>query len=260
MHSPFPGMDPYLEGELWSPFHHELALAAKHQLAPKIEPRYFAFTEKYFLTESSEGLEIGQGALYPDVGIAETGQATVRPESETAVLTAPVELRVPLRRRVPHYRITIRDVEKRRLVTVIEFLSPTNKKNPGRRQYLRRRERVLDSTAHLVEIDLLRRGRRLPMEGELPPGDYFAYVCRADVRPKADGWPMSLTQPLPPVPIPLLPGDADVSLDLQQAVTTAFEAGRFRNVINYRRPPDAPLTKQQQHWAEQLLQTAGYRG
>jgi hypothetical protein len=252
-------MDPYLEGELWSSFHHELTLAAKHQLAPKIEPRYFAFTEKYFLTESSEGVEIGQGALYPDVGIAETGAATAPSTTDMAVLAAPVEVRVPLRRRVPHHRITIRDVEKRRLVTVVEFLSPTNKKNPGRRQYLRRRERILDSTAHLVEIDLLRRGRRLPIEGELPPGDYFAYVCRAEARPKATAWPMLLTQPLLWVPIPLLAGDPDVSLDLQQAVATAFNAGRFRNVIDYSRPFEAALTKQQREWAEQMLRTAGHR-
>ena len=91
------------------------------------------------------------------------------------------------------------------------------------------------------------------MTGDLPDGDYFVYVSRADKRPPTGVWPIALSQPLPPIPIPLLPGDPDVNLDLQQALTDAFDAGRFRSVIDYRQPPDVALTAEQTAWAEQLL-------
>src|SRR5437867_10909296 len=91
MSSPFPGMDPFLEGELWSPFHHELTLAVKHQLAPKLEPRYYPFTEKYFLAEAWDGLEIAQGGIYPDIGVAKQ-PFEGRTPAHSALLEAPVEL------------------------------------------------------------------------------------------------------------------------------------------------------------------------
>jgi Protein of unknown function (DUF4058) len=258
MPSPFPGMDPYLEGELWSPFHHELTLAAKHQLAPKLEPRYYPFTERYFLAEAWDGLEIAQGSLYPDVGIAK--QPIEGPSAaQSAVLQAPVELKIPMRRQVPHLRIEIRDVEKRKLVTVLEFLSPANKNNPGRRQYLRKRARIIHSPVHLVEFDLLCRGQRLPMKGELPEGDYFIFVSRADHRPPTGVWPIAFGQPLPPIPIPLLPGDADVVLDLQQAVRDAYDAGRFQSIIDYRQPPEVPMSAKEESWLKQVLESAGRR-
>src|SRR5438874_12955725 len=123
----------------------------------------------------------------------------------------------PRPRRVPHYRLAIRDMEKRRLITVIEFLSPTNKKGEGRRQYLAKRNLILASSVNLVEIDLLRQGNRLPTKGTLPTGDYFLFVSSAKKRPTIDVWPILLEQPLPTIPIPLKKKDPLVSLDLQRA-------------------------------------------
>ena len=51
----------------------------------------------------------------------------------------------------------IRDVDERMLVTGIEILSPTKKRGTGREEYLRKRESILLSATHLVEIDLLAR-------------------------------------------------------------------------------------------------------
>lgn len=66
------------------------------------------------------------------------------------------------RERVPF--VEIRDRESRRLVTVIELLSPSNKRPGGdREQYLAKRSDLLASPTHLVEIDLIRGGRRMPM-------------------------------------------------------------------------------------------------
>jgi hypothetical protein len=42
MASPFPGMDPYLEGDLWQEFHAKLAHEIKSQLMPQLRPKYVA--------------------------------------------------------------------------------------------------------------------------------------------------------------------------------------------------------------------------
>ena len=42
MPSPFPGMDPYLEGYLWPDVHHALAAKIRQQLTPLLRPRYTA--------------------------------------------------------------------------------------------------------------------------------------------------------------------------------------------------------------------------
>jgi hypothetical protein len=51
------------------------------------------------------------------------------------------------------------------VVTAIEILSPKNKRaGEGYNQYLNKRNQVLHSQSHLVEIDLLRGGEPPPMK------------------------------------------------------------------------------------------------
>ena len=101
--------------------------------------------------------------------------------------------------------VEIRDRRSRELVTVIEVLSPFNKR-PGssRDQYLAKRQELLDSTANLVEIDLLRAGNPMPLE-ERPENSlaYSVLVSRVDHRPKAGFWPIGLRDRLPIIPVPL---------------------------------------------------------
>ncbi len=160
---------------------------------------------------------------------------------------------------VLHFSVEIRDRLERRLVTAIEVLSPTNKRGDGREEYLEKRDRILRSQAHLVEIDLLRRGRRVPMERPLPPAPYYVYVGRQEMRPVTDVWPIHLDQPLPQIPIPLLAGDADVMLDLQMALTAVYDLSDYGLEIDYSRPPEVPLTPEQAAWVDQHLRGAGLR-
>lgn len=253
MSSPFPGMDPYLEGKLWGVFHHDLATAVRHLLIPKLRPRYYPFTERYFLIDA-EGIAIAEERINPDVAVVQES-TKAKPRQRAGVATAPLKMRLPgpRPRRVAHYRIAIRDLEGRKLITAIEFLSPTNKKGEGRRQYLAKRDLLLSSSVHLVEIDLLRQGRRLPMQEPLPPAEYFVFVSRAHQRPDTDVWPVSLKEPLPEVPIPLRRKDPEVILDLELAITKVYDEGGFEGIIHYDKPADPPLTPRQQAWADQWL-------
>ena len=44
MPSPFPGMDPYLEGTEWQSFHADLCSQMGRQLAPLLQPKYIPRT------------------------------------------------------------------------------------------------------------------------------------------------------------------------------------------------------------------------
>jgi hypothetical protein len=149
--------------------------------------------------------------------------------------------------------IEIRDVARRRLVTAIEVLSPANKRSPGRKEYLAKRRRLLLSRAHLMEIDLLRRGRRVPMRQPLPDDPYFVLLSRAEQRPVVDVWPIGLRTRLPVVPVPLLSGDPDIPLDLQAAFDTIYDSFRFDLAIDYSGGPKTPLPPDDAAWSDSLL-------
>ena len=117
--------------------------------------------------------------------------------------TAPARIRIPFVQFEKHLFLEIRDRKNRELVTVVELLSPTNKKTgPDREQYLAKRGKLLRGNVHLIEIDLLRGWPRMPMEPEMAC-DYCIMVSRVEDRPEASFWPLKLRDRLPPVPVPL---------------------------------------------------------
>src|SRR5262245_3558673 len=166
MPSPFPGMDPYIESpELWSDFHNNLASEIQAQLNQFIQPNYFARLTPYV---TYEAIEVGKTfGIRPDVGVWHLQETpfeyTLTP---TAVAPSPVESRVALDIPLRLHRVEIRATVNQELVTVIEILSPVNKR-PGHdayRDYQRKRRDLLRSPVHLLELDLLRGGDRPPLE------------------------------------------------------------------------------------------------
>ena len=140
------------------------------------------------------------------------------------------------------------DRERWSVVTVIELLSPTNKAvGSDRTAHLAKRQQWQEGPAHFVEVDLLRDGPRLPLDG-LPTCDFYALVSRVEDRPRVGVWPIGLRDPLPIVPIPLTFGDADVPLDLRAAFNRVYDgAGYARYLYSY--PLDPLLSPEDAAWA-----------
>jgi hypothetical protein len=252
MPSPFPGMDPYLEGSRWLGFHTQLCAEIARQLAPRLRPKYVALTNERFVFETPEDIAIAPRTAYPDTGVVQ-GSSIALSQAGSSTIAAPLSLATVMPEAIPQVSVEIRDSARRQLVTAIEVLSPVNKRGEGRSEYLRKRRGILLSEAHLVEIDLLREGQRLPMRQALPAVPYFVFVGRAQTRPIVDVWPIALDERLPVIPIPLLAGDDDSFLDIQQALTTVYDLIGYDLVMDYGQPPEVPLPSEAIRWVESRL-------
>jgi hypothetical protein len=150
--------------------------------------------------------------------------------------------------------IEIRDREGRELVTVVELLSPANKR-PGadREQYLVKRRRLLKSPVHLVEIDLLRAWPRMPLE-HLPTCDYLLFASRAESRPQVGLWPCKLREPLPSLRVPLR-SMTSCDLDLQSLLHQVYDAAGYDDYL-YGTPIEPPLSPADATWTTGILGAA----
>ncbi len=257
MPSPFPGMDPYLEGSLWLSVHTPLAVEFVRQLTPRLRPRYMALTTRRYVMDVLEESATSIEGIYPDVSVLRAGDGEAGALGGHAYPSV-VQMTTLMPEAIPQTSVEIRQTGTRQLVTVIEILSPTNKQGDGRDEYLAKRNRLLLSKAHLMEVELLRRGRRVPMREPMPPVPYFIFLSRADRRPRTDVWPIPLDQPLPKVPVPLMAGDTDVYLDLQQALTSVYENCGLDLAIDYLHSPEVPLSPEADKWARNLLDSQGH--
>lgn len=260
MPSPFPGMDPFLEHpEIWSGFHANLAVALMRQLNRQLSSRYYADVEVQSTPHDIE-LEIAN-PVRPDVSIFEP--LDVAPEAELATTVGLAASPAPIVRSAP-LTIKLRAVriyrtEGNQLVTSIEILSPYNKRpgSDGIMQYRLKRARLLASHVHLVELDLLRGGERPGLEFVEEPidTDYILLVNRFRLLERlSEIWPVALNETLPPLPIPLLPPDPDLTLDLQAAVAEVYDDSRYDLRLAYQPPiPPPSLRPAVQVWVENLL-------
>lgn len=134
------------------------------------------------------------------------------------------------------------------LIAVLEVLSPANKEEPGRSEYLVKRNGLLRQQVHLVELDLLRSGQRVPLQDPLPPADFYYLLSRGNRRPECQVYSWTLRHRLPILPIPLRDPDPDICIDLGAVFATTYQRGRYRQQIDYSAPPPCPLSPEDRAW------------
>jgi len=269
MPSPFPGMDPYLEDSArWPDVHQSLITYIRDALQPQVRPRYHArMGERVYILQPPK-------AMYPDVmltrrPVRETALVDLAaPASEATVaeedLDTPITLVLPpVEHREPFVEIVHAAGDE--VVTVIEVLSPANKTaGEGHRLYRRKQQDILDSPAHLIEIDLLSEGLHtvaISEEGmaSLPPHRYLVSVKRAPERYRFEVYAIPLQRRLARVRVPLREPDADVTLDLQAVFTQCYDNGGYADFVDYQKPPPVALALEEAAWVDGLLQGKGLR-
>ncbi|MEK7256666.1 MAG: DUF4058 family protein [Bacteroidota bacterium] len=257
MKSPFPGMDPFLESIEWRDFHNSLAYVIKRHLVPYLSPKYFARIERYLVKDTEPGAEIG--LMYPDVEIARrppgrVEEAAVAYKTSKPPLTPPTFIVPDLTARmlsIPY--VEIKDKAGNQLITAIEILSPVNK-NSGMEAYQEKRRVIHAQGAHLLEIDLLRRGKRQLKDPAATQAHYLVSLLRAHEN-ASEIWAISVRDTLPVVPVPLKHPDPDVPLDLQKVFEEVYGDSAYDDSISYSQTPPPPaFSKEDKQWMQQLLQ------
>jgi hypothetical protein len=247
-------MNPYLEqDDVWHDFHEKFLPALAERLVPQVRPHYIVKLDEHIYVHELPG-EPGKLAGRAEVAVGlSPAQASDRPA--TAILEAPAQVRLPAQDIERIVFLEVRDRQNRELVAVVELLSPSNKRpGPDREQYLAKRESLLGSQAHLVELDLLRGGRPMPVI-DRPDCSYSVLVSRVEDRPRAGIWPISLRDPLPVIPIPLRRPDNDAQIDLQELLDRIHDASGYEDYI-YDGAPDPPLAPEEAAWARQFVTRA----
>lgn len=253
MPSPFPGMNPYLElPALWHEFHNRLIVALSDVLTPDLQPRYYVAVEtRTYLDDDNPELLVG----IPDAIVLTAPKTPGAHPGSIATQTRPKQIQLPTPIEVKERYLEVREVGTHQVITVIEVLSPKNKrKGEGRTAYEKKRQRVLGSSSHLIEIDLLRDSPPMPMIGVEETSDYRIVVSRASHRPIADLYQFQLPDPIPAFMLPLKPEDPELAVDLQAAVQGVYDRGSYHLRIDYRQPVPPPrLSEAEQRWVDTLL-------
>ncbi len=255
-------MDPYLEDpRRWPDVHHRLISVTSDLLMLQLRPRYFVrIEERVYISDERDP---GRQVIVPDLHVLQRPGSfkTPAPASESGVQVAePIVAVTMIRDQIRESRLQIIDGATRDVVTVIEVLSPANKVNGsrGRQSYEEKRDSVLDSPTHLVEIDLLRAGERV-VPSPRAAFNYILHVSRSENRPRGMLWPIRLAQRLPVIPIPLHADDQDVTLDLQAAIDTAYDGAAYDLEIDYQQQANPPLASEDADWADGILRAKNLR-
>jgi hypothetical protein len=247
-------MDPYLESATaFSGLHSLLVTYTVEQLQPQLLERgyYIAPNERIWIEEAHRDVLPDGAVLHWKSAPPTGGVSTLESDHSVKLQAFTSEHRQPY--------LEIFDKEHHRLVTGIEYISPTNKINSeGRRLYRKKQRELQRAGVNLVEIDLLRSGRniaRIPpaLLAQLPPHDYLACLWRAHEPEAYDSYPIPLRSSLPRIRIPLEPRISEPVLDLQSVFTRAYDAGPYCVSINYAAAPAVRIAPEDAQWCAELL-------
>ena len=255
MPSPLPGMDPYLEHpRSWPNFHHRLITAIAISLEPQLRPNYRVVVEEaLYQTKGQDSVLVG----IPDVAVQQAKrEQRVSPQvtspevtSPQATLTEPILVDLPMPEVVRQGYLEIQDVTTSEVVTVMEILSPTNKRpGEGRRTYEAKRQTILASATNLVEIDLLRQWPPIVNLPEQLKSHYRILISASADRPQARLYAFNLQEPIPAFPLPLAKEEWEPIVNLQGLLADIYDQSGYDLVIDYGEPPMPPLSPQDATW------------
>jgi Protein of unknown function (DUF4058) len=148
--------------------------------------------------------------------------------------------------------LEVREVATKELITVIEVLSPTNKRSEGRSLYETKRIKILTSLTNLVEIDLLRSGKPMMVQGA-PQSQYRVLVSRSSDRPNADLFAFDLQEEIPDFPVPLRGEMPEPIVSLQTILNETYQRGRLDLLIDYTIDPVPGLKAHDRQWMQEIL-------
>ncbi|MFQ5733420.1 MAG: DUF4058 family protein [Planctomycetaceae bacterium] len=248
MPSPFPGMDPFIEAQgCWPDFHSTFVNTWREQLLAVLPGSYDARIEERIYLSWNTGEP--DRLVVADIAIEHDADADAPGGTATATLTdvEAATLTLPDPAEVRETYIEIRKHPERTLVCVLELLSPANK-GSDRSAYIAKRGELIRTSVHLVELDLLLGGQRLPMWERLPDGDFYLFLSRSDQRPKSTVATWSLRQRLPRIPVPLAGPDEHVVSDLQAVFDTAWDRGRYDRILDYGKTAELPTGDDDRRW------------
>ena len=225
MPSPFPGMNPWMEApELWPGVHAALISEIRSRLNSVMPARYFADVEERIILCDVDDPMIR--LIVPDVTVRESSAPVTTDSGSSATATITPALQAHIAEpQFKERRIVIQTSDSKSIVTAIEILSPANKLkgSASRTSYLSKRRDLLQSEVHFIEIDMFRAGNHTEPAAGKGRADYLIWLSRSQDRTNVDYWPTTLESLLPTIPIPLLPGDADVPLNLQAVLHDVFD-------------------------------------
>ncbi len=261
MPSPFPGMNPYLEHPaVWPGVHHWLIIAIADALNPQLLPKYRVAVEvRIYETLGEDFLLVG----IPDVTVKRSLSASKSVTSNVSVAepaTQPLNIILPIPETIRQGYLEVREVATKEVVTTIELLSPVNKRSgEGRKKYESKRMKVLGSYTNLIEIDLLRNGKPMPMFTNGIESDYRILMSRSGKRPQADLYTFNLQDIIPTFPLPLKADDTEPIIDLQQLLNGVYERAGYDLEIDYKDDPVPSLSEDNSIWTNQLLKEQGLK-
>jgi hypothetical protein len=213
MHSPFPGMDPYLENpSLWPEFHAHLIHSLSLLLAPGLMERYgagvaerrYAIGDREHREPFLEVHEVADGRLVTALEVVSPANKSSGPGRQAYL-------------------------EKRR-------------------EHRSQRGSLVEIDLLLQGQPVQEYAR----EG-LPDWDYAVTVTRSVHPDRYEIYTATLDKRLPRFRLPLASDDRDTVLDLQAAVGRAHDLGEFAKRIDYRHDPPVKLSADREAWLNKLL-------
>ena len=261
--NPFPGMNPYLErAGIWPEVHNKVIVGLSDLLTPRLQPDYVVRTAQRVYVDGEPRTDGRASQRIPDAMILADGTVVRRQEiaaAEPKPAAAAVAVVLPSTELIRQRYLQVLRADNLEIVAVIEVLSPSNKSGADRSDYLAKRAEVKSSTAHLVEIDLLRAGPPMPVIGDTPRGCYRIIVANGRLRPQADLYAFGIREAIPEFVLPLAQGSPGIGVDLNPVLRHIYSHGSYNMLVDYKQEPEPPLSDDDRTWLDDLLRRQGLR-